>query len=632
MRSTSCIALSALLLGTVPAVLSEEPKDLELNQPYQVTVVLDIAKHRLLTPVFRDQVKRELQDGLRTAFGELARVRVVEATEKLPKELEALAPLLAQVRRDGLQGPLDKWKKTGPYKTHFVQIDYVDGQYEVQTRQHDGLTGQASPIVRKQQTSDRQFVARLATFQIDRDFGLVGEVKPGAAPREATIKLKGAALTGSIDRWVQRGDVFILIPFLGLPEQRNAEDVLLVVDNIEMNKDCKCRVFDRYNKTMKDNRGKYRCMRIATIKAPLRVELVQKSSGVRVPNMPVVIRRHGFEGEEGTAINMNFGAEGYVSTEKDKLQGEFDRIAFLSIKLSPQVTAPVPVALVDDRPIKIKVIVRQGDSGGLLAVTKELWETKAYETGDSIQVLFRDLKELDARSDQRDKALKKAKEGLEYSRQARKDLGIDRGELLKLAAGKQPLDLAYGDGWIKFLDGSITRLEGYVTEQERILKEENDPKKLEFLGLVQQAKLEEGRGEFDKALELYDKALKSSYANAVVQKAADTLRLRWEPKNEEHRRARLELEQWAAADLLAADGEMTRATDAFEVLRKNGDVLGVAKLRQYILTQGGKLKAKLNTLETDINEEDRRTADKIAKLAGGLRDLGLKVEAFAPSK
>jgi hypothetical protein len=83
---------------------------------------------------------------------------------------------------------------------------------------------------------------------------------------------------------------------------------------------------------------------------------------------------------------------------------------------------------------------------------------------------------------------------------------------------------------------------------------------------------------------------------------------------------------------VTTDDAMDRAKKAFEVLKKNGDVLGVVKLRQFILGQGGKLKAKRDTLEPEVNEEDRRTLEKIAKLAGQLRDLGGDVDAFLPAK
>ena len=53
-------------------------------------------------------------------------------------------------------------------------IDYSGVHYEIQARQFDGLTGRPSPVVRRDRTRDREFVAKTAALLIDQDFGLVG--------------------------------------------------------------------------------------------------------------------------------------------------------------------------------------------------------------------------------------------------------------------------------------------------------------------------------------------------------------------------------------------------------------------------------------------------------------------------
>src|SRR5581483_2024286 len=111
------------------------------------------------------------------------------------------------------------------------------------------------------------------------------------------------------------------------------------------------------------------------------------------------------------------------------------------------------------------------------------------------------------------KALDQARQGLAAAQSARKDLGSEREDLLKQATreGKK-LDTTFGDNWLRFLDDGNTKLTVYIRELERIQKEENDPKKLEYLALVRQAELEMGRTEFGKALELYEKAIATGYA------------------------------------------------------------------------------------------------------------------------
>src|SRR5262249_12060824 len=70
--------------------------DPETDKPYHLQVVLRIAENRLLTPVFRDQVERQLGDSLQAALGDLARVEIVHEH-----------PLLAEVETKGLQQALD---------------------------------------------------------------------------------------------------------------------------------------------------------------------------------------------------------------------------------------------------------------------------------------------------------------------------------------------------------------------------------------------------------------------------------------------------------------------------------------------------------------------------------------------
>jgi hypothetical protein len=287
------------------------------------------------------------------------------------------------------------------------------------------------------------------------------------------------------------------------------------------------------------------------------------------------------------------------------------------------------VAIVDDRPITVRVVVRPPDPRSLLVDRKELWDQRAYENGLVQKDLFRELKEMESKPNLRKEALQKAKEGLAGSLEVRKSLGDDRDELLKAAAAEGvKLDTAYGDQWIKFLEDGNRQLEAYITEHERIFRDENDPKRQEYLAQIQQGKLEEARGEYGKALEIYEKALKSSFAEEGLKKRHADLKARWEPKNEAHRKARLYLEtEFAGADLLKTPDAVKEARAAYEVCRANKDVLGPAKLLQIILAQGGKLKESRDKLDP-INEEDRKALEVLAAVTAELRKLGLDVQAY----
>src|SRR5262249_48898985 len=141
----------ALLLGlAVPARADLDP---QLNQSYLLRVALRVAAHRDLTPVFKKRLKRELHDSVQAAFGALAEAEVGDLPE--PAVL-ASDPLLKEVANKGLQQGLDGPQELSPRKTHFVFVDYVNGQYDIRARQLDGLTGLASATVRHVQTPERE--------------------------------------------------------------------------------------------------------------------------------------------------------------------------------------------------------------------------------------------------------------------------------------------------------------------------------------------------------------------------------------------------------------------------------------------------------------------------------------------
>src|SRR5262249_49909211 len=120
-RRTTSIICAALYLAAAAPVRAE--LDPGLNTPYRLRVFLNVADHRSLTSTFQKQLEHELRAHLRLTYGKLATVDVVRAP-----------PLLKDVRAKGLQA-LDGWEELSDFKTHFVLIDYADGQYRINARQ-----------------------------------------------------------------------------------------------------------------------------------------------------------------------------------------------------------------------------------------------------------------------------------------------------------------------------------------------------------------------------------------------------------------------------------------------------------------------------------------------------------------
>src|SRR5206468_10402493 len=118
-RLTLLVACSVCLCGGASAN--------DAKEPYKIRLVVDVAKHRLLTDVFKQQLQRELKDGLQAALGKLAKVEVSDKHERLD-----------DVRARGLQRSLDAYRKDTAEKVHFVLVDFDGTRYEIQTRQYDG--------------------------------------------------------------------------------------------------------------------------------------------------------------------------------------------------------------------------------------------------------------------------------------------------------------------------------------------------------------------------------------------------------------------------------------------------------------------------------------------------------------
>src|SRR5207249_2217990 len=77
---------------------------------------------------------------------------------------------------------------------------------QIQTRFHDGPTGQTAPHTRRTRTNDRAAVAATVAQLIESSFSPVGTVT--AVGKDVTLKLQGGELGVPMDRWVKRGNVF----------------------------------------------------------------------------------------------------------------------------------------------------------------------------------------------------------------------------------------------------------------------------------------------------------------------------------------------------------------------------------------------------------------------------------------
>lgn len=627
------LAFFVLSLWSLCLCSESRAADPELMVPYRLQVVLDFADNASLTGVFKDQVKRELEDNFRAAFGPLVKAEVV---------LDH--PLLKDIKDKGLQAALDSWKAVSPVKTHFVLIDFANGQYDIQARQHDGLTGQASPVIRRERTPDRQFVARTAALLIDRDFGLVGMVVNKGDGQSVELAIKGAGLGVPLDRWVKKGDVFSLVQVVRSGGKERAIPVpwalLQAEDAPDKDGKLKCRLYHRHANPLAERPGSlgFRAVKLGTTSGPLRLRLVRydPKAPTSLANMPVIVRRHGFEGEDGHKQEGATDSDGFYQTDREK---PFDGIAFVSIidRDTQKDAARVPVAIVDDRPVVVPLSIK-AETVAPLQLRRNLWVQRLYDVLLTDRELFKDLGDLAAKPGQRAAAIDKAKAGLKGLEEDLDNLTRERDaireELKESPAIK--LDLNEGEKALAELKRDRDELREFIEGQGDALAKEQDPKRREQLGKVERAKALEREAEFGKALALYREA-QEELNDPELQKKIDRLAAAWKTKGPEHEKARRFIyETWPEFDAARMKERVARAREAFEACKKAGDVLSLQKLLKAAVGHVAKLKQQQASLNPEMNEEDRKAAEELAAvlddLAKLLGDVADYLEKALPKK
>lgn len=620
------VVLSSCLLLLACCAPSRAALDPEINQPYRLRVVVGIAENRLLTPVFQERVERELRDGLQAALGDVA---VVEVVRKHPR--------LKDVERNGLES-LGAWTDVDGVKTHFVLIDYVNGEYEIQSRQHDGLTGLASPVVRRERLpdSDRQLVARTAALMIGQDFGPVGTVQKLGGDT-VNVALRAGALGALPGRGVKKGDVFWLVQVrqgASGPRGEKVQWALLQVEKDPENGVCPCTVYNRYVNPLADAPGVlgYRCLGISTITAPLRLRLVQAQARGRKPtpaaNLAVYARHHGFAGEDNTKVQGTTDPDGYFSTDALGERGVFQNVAFVSVGSGKQAPVPkLPVELVDEHVVVVPVSVSADATEQLTATrNRDLWMSEVYQSLLDLATLFKDLEGM-LKSKQSEETLKRAQAGLD---DVRKDLVRleQQRQGLQADARAGRLDLTEGDERLKALRAGQTKLEDFVAKLQKRLQEENDPKRRELQDKVARAQLLEDEADYGKALELYKEALDAGADSPQLRDRYEKLKKEWEPKNDQDREARAFVyDKWPHAEPQQLKEYLPKAEKAYQTCHQVHDVLTLRKLLREAVAHAARLKKEYDALQPDVNEEDRDKARLLAEAAEGLNRLIKEVSA-----
>jgi hypothetical protein len=601
--------------------------DAETKKPYKLTVVLHVADNRLLTDAFQERVERELREGLQAALGDLGDVKVVREH-----------PKLAEVLDKGLRS-LDAWNERSGAKTHFVLIDFSGTDYEIEARQYDGLTGTATPVVRRDRTQDREFVGRAAALMVERDLGIIATFPAwpkGDKPQKVQLELKGGGLGAPLDRWVRKGDVFAVVQVpTGSGIGRVVPDAIVQVETppAEGEATCSGNLFWRRKPPGAAGVAGYRCIKLGTARGPLQVRLVQidprdgKPGVLPSPAPTLYVRRHGFTGEEELRLESDPRAVGSYDTGKLGDKGRFDRVAFVTVEFRGAARAQIPVVLLDDQPVTIPVTLLEKDDAGLAEFDKRSWLGSVLY---SYAVQSMAFTELSAKKDTpRAKLIEMAREAVKRSEEDLARLRAERDEVYgKNLTDADKRDLAKAEERLKAIKTGVDELNRYVARQEQIDKEEKDPKNQRLLEQLERGKLLEKDGELGKAIALYGEILADGFKSEELEQRIKKLHEVWDPKSPEHRKARdFIYNTWPTLDTAALPMQLPEAHKALAVCRDASDYVGPQKLYKGIQIHAARLLKEAEGLR-DVNEEDAKQLKVIKDLGAELTRLETEIKAW----
>jgi tetratricopeptide (TPR) repeat protein len=621
-KGLAAILAALLLASATPANAAAR----EAGGQYRLDVVVHLAKHRLLTEVFRERLERELRDSLQAAFGGLARVDVLRKHDLLPEVLSK-----------GLQKALDGYREREPAKTHFVLVDYAGLDYVLQARQYDGYVGQPSPVVRTERTRDRDFVSRAAALLIERDFGLTGTVTTAPdAQGQVKVELRGVAGV-PLGGMVRKDDVFSLVHVADStgPTQRVNWAFLQVVEPPQENATtCTCRLFTRYEvpSLVGD-----RCLKLGTDRQPLRLRLVRQTPGqaaLKPLHEPVLlyVRRHGFTGEEATRLRLRTDDRDSVDTSRLGEAGLFDNLVFVTVQSGEKPLAQVPVPLLGGEQPVIVPVGAASTADDPLLIQRESWVQAVAFSYLRQANQFKEIQTQATQPGQRAKALETAQTELERSRADYSRLTSERSDLVSKAEKlpvKPRLNLAASDERLQRIKEGADELEGFIAQLQKIEKEENDPARKEALAQIERAKLLEREGEIGKALAIYEKLLKQGAKVVNLQQKVDELRTIWVPKNEKHAKARTFIfDVWPTLDNVGLKAHLEEARQALETCKKESDTLGPQKLLDATVAHGLRMEREVVDLKPNLNLEDEKPARLIEELTPQLERLAREIDTY----
>lgn len=598
-----------------------------LKEPYQFLVVVHADPHPLLTNLFVEQFTRDLGDSLQRDLGRTAKVSTLVYRDSGPTAGDGPREMMETVITRGWMELDNLPKQINPTKVHLVRLFYVDGEYEVQSRQVDGDTSNVS-VLRRSRTTDRQWVTRLAALQLAQDFGQVGEV---IEVNNQTLRIKLRAFGLGVPETIR----IVLGETMALTQIRRGsnsytstkiDETLAYITNVNAVKgEVTARLYTRLQNPLAKDRQTvaFRAIKLGTRVAPLQLKLVDQDNnpigGYSVSHFP-----SGYENGGAEAIGTT-DTQGRVAS-KDPIY----HVGFVRVQIAGVGKLDTPIPILDDQPVVIKI--GNNREAAILDETKFEYDRwmKSYKLVEEnfavdYKILYLDL----IRAGKDKEALANLEKISKQIKESADALNTELERVRKAAASGQSKEatklVEHASTVLKTLQKSSKDME------ETVSLERNPTEDRKYLKLALQAEKEL---DYDEAIKNYKLSLSKNRNQPKVEAKVRALDRVWKTQynDKEHKEAReYILRTWANKNKPLTweqvGNEINKAEQMFDDVSKRGDYLTV-----FILLRGNlKNLISLNAAREALgnSEETQEKQAIIEKVRKQLIEFNTRANDFA---
>ncbi|HMP15399.1 MAG TPA: hypothetical protein PKD72_00115 [Gemmatales bacterium] len=626
MRFLACI-LFLSFVSRLPAQPANEYNIEWLKEPYQYVIVVHAEPHPLLTNVFVEHFTRDLTDSLQRDLGRTAKVSSVVYREQGRAGGDTPSDLMETVITRGWTELDNLPKHINPIKVHLVRLFYLDGEYEVQSRQVDGDTSVVS-LLRRSRTTDRQWVTRLAALQLAQDFGQVGEIID-VNNQTLKIRLRGYGLGVPETIRITPGEAMAITQIKRTTNSYTStkiDETIAFITNVDaIRGEVTARLYTRFENVLAKNRQTvaFRVIKLGTRVSPLQLKLVDQDnnpiSGYSVSHFP-----SGYE---------NGGAETVGSTDTQGRvisRDPINHVGFVRVQIAGVGKLDTPIPILDEQPVVIKI--GNNREAAILDETKfeyDRWMKSFKVIAENFTVDYKILY-LDVKNAGKDaEALNNLEKLSKQIQDNTEQLATELERVKKAASSGQSKDATK---LYEHALSALKELQKSVKDMEETVSLERNP--TEDRVYLKKAIQAEQDHDYDEAIKNYKLSLSKKREQPKVEAKVRALERVWKTgyRDTEHKEAReFVLKVWANKEQPLTweeiEKQINKAEQMFDDLAKRGDYLTCFVILRGNLKNIVTLNAAREALGNSEEVQEKQAI--IEKVRKQLIDYNTRVSEFA---